>query len=56
MIKLSPAQTSALEKMKDGEWHRAYELDIMPQTIWSLQQRDLVEFKVESGYLWRLKK
>ena len=57
MTKLSKPQQEALDKMKDGEWHTAYNLrpsnrqgwNTIMGTLRSLEKKGLIESKEKCG-------
>ena len=42
-MKLTPNQQNALDKLQDGKWHSAYELQVSLNTMQALESRNLVE-------------
>ena len=44
-MKLSKTQKETLEKMEEGKWYTAYDLQVSLNTLYALYNRDLVDLK-----------
>lgn len=47
--KLSKRQKEAIEKMKDGEWHSAYDLQVGINTLEALVRKGFVRTRYQLG-------
>ena len=48
-MKLTPSQQKALDKLHDGKWHSAYELQVSLNTLQALVNKNMAESRHELG-------